>query len=84
MTAAASLDALLLNVQDIINKFGGKKMKEFKEPKMLIQKLEREEFIMTSGCWEAFDCKKCYNDAVICGEYECTGLVCNCLGALHI
>ena len=60
-------------------------MKEFNTPQMVIQKIEREEFIMTSGCWESFDCEKCYGDAVVCGStYDCSGLVCKCLGSLNI
>ena len=60
-------------------------MKEFKAPQMVIQKIEREEFIMTSGCWEAFDCEKCYAEVVSCdGTFDCTGLVCKCLGSLNI
>ena len=59
-------------------------MKQFDTPEMTIQRLEAEEIVRTSGCWESYDCEKCYDDAVVCGgTYTCTGLVCGCLGALH-
>ena len=59
-------------------------MKQFEAPRMDIQYLDSEEIIRTSGCWESFDCEVCYNDAVACDDYTCTGLVCTCLGSLHI
>ena len=60
-------------------------MKKFMAPVMTVQRLEIEEIVTQSGCWEAYDCEECYNDAVICGPgYNCSGLVCGCLGSLHI
>lgn len=59
-------------------------MREFKTPVMVIRKLDKEEIIRASGCWESFDCTACYADAAVCDNYTCTGLVCDCLGALHI
>lgn len=60
-------------------------MKRFEMPKMNIQRLEAEDVMRTSGCWESFDCQECYGLAVVCdGVYNCSGLVCPCLGALNI
>lgn len=60
-------------------------MKKFTRPMMVVQKLMEERIITESKCWESFDCEKCYGDVVICdGAFECTGLVCSCLGTLHI
>lgn len=59
-------------------------MKKFGMPIMTIQKLEPEKIMTTSNCWESFDCKECYCMGVQCESgYECTGLVCPCLSALH-
>ena len=61
------------------------KTKNFEVPKMMVLKLDAENIIQTSpGCWESFDCKECYNEAAVCSSFTCTGLVCPCLGALHI
>lgn len=59
-------------------------MKKFSTPKMSVQRLEKEEIMRTSNCWESFDCKECYCKAVGCDSgYVCTGLVCPCLSALN-
>lgn len=56
-------------------------MRNFKAPYMNIQRLEKEEVLVTStGCFEAFACTECYCSAVQCPNgYTCTGLVCGTL-----
>ena len=52
-------------------------MKKFEMPTMSIQRLEPEDIIRTSGCFEAYDCLECYCAAVTCeGDYSCTGFKC--------
>ena len=61
------------------------KTKSFEAPKMMVLRLDSEDIIRTSGgCWESYDCQKCYAEAAVCDKYDCTGLVCSCLGSLHI
>lgn len=61
------------------------KTKRFEEPKMALVRLDGENVIRTSsGCYESFDCQDCYMEAGVCTKYNCTGLKCPCLGALHI
>lgn len=52
-------------------------MKSFDVPMMQVQKLENEEILRTSSCFESYACKECYCSLVQCGgTYTCTGLVC--------
>ncbi len=53
-------------------------MKKFNVPEMQIQKLEQEDIMRTSTCFETFACKSCYCSVVQCGidTYGCVGLVC--------
>lgn len=52
-------------------------MKMFNMPEMNVQRLEAENVMSTSSCFEAFECKSCYCSAVTCQEgYVCTGLSC--------
>ena len=55
----------------------GTKMKVFEKPVMDVQRLDAEEIMSTSVCFEAFECKSCYCSAVTCDPvYTCTGLSC--------
>ena len=52
-------------------------MKKFVRPEINIQRLEKENVMSTSSCFEAFECKKCYCSAVTCDPvYDCSGLSC--------
>lgn len=60
-------------------------MKKFEIPMMRVQRLEPENIMRTSNCFESFDCKECYCRAVQCGgTFVCDGLVCPCLYVLSI
>ena len=52
-------------------------MKMFENPTMSVVRLEAEDVMRTSSCFETFECKECYCSAVTCdGIYTCAGLVC--------
>ena len=52
-------------------------MRKFEAPNMKIQKLENEDFIRTSSCYQSHDCEGCYCGIVICNSgYDCTSLIC--------
>ena len=53
-------------------------MKRFEKPIMIIQRLERDEILRTSGCMvEAVACISCYASAVECPSgFTCSSLVC--------
>ena len=56
---------------------GGEKMKRFTVPTLSVQKIDPEEVMRTSLCFESFACKECYCGMVQCGgTYTCKGLVC--------
>lgn len=52
-------------------------MKKFDAPEMKIQKLEPEDIMRTSACFEAHACTSCYCSVVSCPNgYSCVGLTC--------
>ncbi len=58
-------------------------MKEFKAPTMNVQKLEQEEIVSSSSCFETFACVDCYCTAVTCDDaYVCDGLKCPILDTI--
>lgn len=58
-------------------------MKEFKAPTMNVQKLEQEEIVSSSSCFEVFACEDCYCTAVTCETgYVCDGLRCPILDTI--
>lgn len=60
-------------------------MKKFKKPSITVIQLESELITESANCWEEFDCQKCYETANICSSgVSCDGLICPCLGSLHI
>lgn len=55
-------------------------MKNFEVPVMNIQRLDPEEAIATSTCFEIFACEDCYCTSVTCDDgYVCEGLKCSTL-----
>ena len=52
-------------------------VKKFGVPMMVLQKLETEEFMRTSGCYQMYECEDCYCAVVFCDDaFSCTGLKC--------
>ena len=52
-------------------------MRKFEVPIMRIQRLEKEDFMMTSGCYLIYTCEDCYCAIVTCASaYSCSGLKC--------
>lgn len=52
-------------------------MKKFGAPKLSVQRLDVEEIISTSVCFEINACVDCYCTSVDCdGIFECSSLVC--------
>ncbi len=52
-------------------------MKAFKTPRMTLCRLETEELMRSSTCFEIFACVDCYCTKVVCDDvYVCDGLNC--------
>lgn len=55
-------------------------MKKFDAPEMFLQRLDVEDVMSTSTCFEVNACDDCYCTSVDCDPvYECDGLVCGTL-----
>lgn len=55
-------------------------MKKFVHPVMNVQRLEADDIVRTSSCFEIFACEDCYCTSVTCADaYVCEGLKCSIL-----
>ena len=52
-------------------------MRRFEVPTISIQRLDDEDFVRTSGCFQIFTCENCYCAIVTCPSgFSCSSLKC--------